>query len=300
MAPTEPRTGTNHMDGSDNTFRLTDWLFWIYNAIVVILLLLMGNHVEGRWVYLGANFGLIILSVLLIHLRHRFPGSPVFSILRNWYPLLYFFFLHWESGMIGDILFQGSFDSLVAAWDYALFGDYLHNILYRYQPIWFSEFIHFTYFFYYLLLIAPALLLYRDDREKFASYVFDVSLFYLIQYTIFYMFPVIGPIEHHYAKFPDGVLFIPLMKILYVLGDSPGGAVPSSHVSVALLSWYWLYKIKPRLALPSLFLVACLVFSTVYLSFHYAIDAVAGLIFGVLLIRFLDYLRSRYGEYALR
>jgi len=202
--------------------------------------------------------------------------------------------------MIGDLFFRGTFDSLVASWDIALIGDYLHDILYQFQPVWFSEFIHFTYFFYYILLVAPALLLYWDDRTRFAQYIFDVSLLYLIQYTIFYMFPVVGPIEMHYTKFPDGFLFIPLMKILYVIGDSPGGAMPSSHVSIAILAWYWLYKIKPLWAWISVFFVLCLVFSTVYLSFHYAIDAVIGFFLGVLFVLITESLRRKYRNLSFK
>lgn len=284
------------MDGSSAQHRWSDWLFWIYNAIVVIFLLLMGNHVEQRWLYLCSNIALIFLSLFLIHQRLRRPHSSFWEFARNWYPFVYFFYLHWESGMIGDLFFQGSFDALVASWDFAVIGDYLYDVLYQYQPIWFSEFIHFTYFFYYLLLLSPALLLFWRDRDRFARYIFDVSLLYLIQYTIFYMFPVIGPIELHYAKFPDGLMFIPLMKILYIIGDSPGGAMPSSHVSIAVLAWYWLYKIKPVLAWISVFFVLCLIFSTVYLSFHYTIDAVAGFLLGILFILLMEFLGKKYGR----
>lgn len=286
------------MDGSNTDVKWSDWFFGIYNAVLVILLLLMGNHVHNRWLYFLSNLALILLSVLLIRGHHSYPEKKVLRFFRHWYPFLYFFYLHWESGMVGDLLFQGSFDAIVAAWDVALFGDYLHDILYRFQPLWFSEFIHFTYSFYYLLLLAPAFYLYQVDFHKFSQYVFDVSLLYLLHYTLFYMFPVIGPIEYHYAKFPDGLMFIPLMKFLYIIGDSPGGAMPSSHVSVAILSWYWLYKITPVLAWMAAFLVLCLIFSTVYLSFHYAIDAVAGLLVGTLFVLLMHWLRKTYHNHA--
>ncbi len=279
------------MTGSDSPYRLSDILFWSYNGVVAIFLLLTGHRVEYRWWFFLSNLSLIVLNILLIHLHHRHPGSRGLQIARNWYPFFYFSYLHWESGMLRYMFHTHTFDPLVKSWDLALLGDYLHNILYQYQPIWFSEFIHFTYFFYYVLILIPPLLYYRDDMTRFAQYMFDITLLYLIHYTIFYVFPVVGPIALHLERFQDGILFIPLMKILYIVGDSPGGAMPSSHVSVALLAWYWLWRYKIWMGAAASFFVLCLIFSTVYLSYHYAIDTVAGLLAGTLFILAMTILR---------
>jgi len=299
MVSGKPPSGTLFMAGSDYSsfHKPSDWLFWIYNTLVAVFLLLMGYRITYRWLYLLSNIALIVLSAVLIIYTRRYPHAKWLRFLRQWYPFGYFFYLHWESGMIGKLFFNHRFDYLVASWDFSLFGDYLHNILYQFQPLWFSEFIHFTYFFYYILLFLPAVILYfQGDHLRFRNYVFDVSLLYLIHYTVFYIFPVVGPIEHHLSKFPDGVLFIPLMKLFYKIGDSPGGAMPSSHVSVAVLGWFWMLHIRRRWMPVLTFLVVCLIFSTVYLSYHYAIDSLVGFIVGVLFVVAMQYLRRRYGR----
>ena len=287
------------MDGYKFTpgHRPTDWLFWSYNAIVVIFLILMGNRVEFRWLYLCSNLILIVASVIIIRMATRYPHNRIIRFLRHWYPFGYFFYLHWESGMIGLLFFDHRLDPIVAGWDLAIFGDYLHNILYQFQPLWFSEFIHFTYFFYYILMIMPALILYlRNEELRFRNYLFELSLLYLIHYTIFYMFPVEGPIDLHLERFPDGLIFIPMMKIFYHIGDSPGGAMPSSHVSVAILSWWWMLHIRRRWMALLTFLTICLIFSTVYLSYHYAIDSVAGFLVGSVFVFVMSLLKKRYGR----
>jgi membrane-associated phospholipid phosphatase len=286
------------MDGYKRDFRITDWLFYNYNATVVILLILRGHHVEYRWLFCLSNILLIVFINVIVN-RWRFkPELKLRTLLRDWYPYLFFFYLHWESGMIGDLLFVGTFDPMVEQWGHSIVGSSLHKILYNYQPLWFAEFVHFSYFFYYILIILPAYFLYKDDNPQFHNFIFDISLLFLIHYTIFYMFPVVGPIEQHLTKFPDGLFFIPIMKFIYHIGDSPGGAMPSSHVTVSIMAWYWLYLIRPKLAWPLLFLTISLIFATVYLSYHYAIDSIVGVIFGIIFLYTMEFLRNKYGDRA--
>ncbi len=286
------------MVGSDRGYRYSDCLFWCYNSIVVIFLVLSGHRVDHRWALLSSNVGLILLSVAIIRVYWRQPENTLFRFARHWYPFFYFSYLHWESGMIRHLFHPHSFDALVKYWDLSLFGDYLHNILYQFQPIWFAECIHFTYFFYYILIFLTGLLLYRSDLRNYKRYIFDITILYLAHYTVFYVFPVVGPIDLHLARFPDGVIFIPLMKFLYRVGDSPGGAMPSSHVSVAVLAWVWLYRYSKKIAMMASVFTVSLIFSTVYLSYHYAIDTVAGFAVGVFFVVLMFFLRRRYGEYS--
>ncbi|MEJ2049693.1 MAG: phosphatase PAP2 family protein, partial [Calditrichota bacterium] len=266
------QNGTDQMDGSETTtYRLSDIFFLSYNAVAVIFLILSGAAVEYRWWLLLSNLALILANVAVIQYHEIRPNNRLISFARLWYPFVYFSYLHWESGMLRHLFHLHSFDPLVRSWDLAIFGDYLHNILYQFQPLWFAEFVHFTYFFYYLLLLLPAFLYFRSDLRRFKNYIFDITLLYLIQYTVFYVFPVIGPIALHSTRFPNGVLFIPLMKFLYRMGDSPGGAMPSSHVSVAVLAWTWLWRYDKRYALALSLFTVSLFFSTVYLSYHYAV-----------------------------
>jgi membrane-associated phospholipid phosphatase len=82
----------------------------------------------------------------------------------------------------------------------------------------------------------------------------------------------------------SGGVFYNLVQCAHQAGERPTAAFPSSHVAIAMLvmlittklrMWRWLII----LAIPFIFL--CL--STVYIYAHYAIDAIAGLIFGTLL-----------------
>jgi len=287
------------MAGSDaTTYRWSDVFFLSYNTIVSVFLLLSGYGVEFRWWLLLSNIALILANVGVVRLHQLYATNRPLRIARNWYPFVYFSYLHWESGMLRHLFHSHSFDPLVRSWDLAIFGNYLHNILYQFQPLWFAEFVHFTYFYYYILLLLPGFLFFRHDMQRFKNYVFDITLLYLIQYTIFYVFPVIGPIALHSARFPDGVLFIPLMKFLYRVGDSPGGAMPSSHVSVAVLAWTWLYRYRKSYALALSLFTVSLIFSTVYLSYHYAVDAIAGFLLGVIFVIIMGLLRRNYGKYA--
>lgn len=289
------------MDGSNSLIeeiRGVDWLFWIYNSITLIFLIMMGREVNHRWLFALSNLALIFTSLLLIRFRINGFSTGFIDLLRNGYPYLYFFYLHWESGMIRYLFHSHSFDAIVQRWDLAVFGVHLNDILANFQPVWFSELISFSYFFYYLLMLLPFFLYRQNNNQKFRQFIFDISLLYLIHYFIFYLFPVLGPIQHHYEVFHDGVLFEPLMRMIYTLGDSPGGAMPSSHVAIAVLSLCWLFHGKKKVAWLVTPLLICLIFSTVYLSYHYAIDAVVGLADALLFYFVMQWLRIRFPKMA--
>ncbi len=287
------------MDGSNSSLttevRGVDWLFWIYNSITLALLLLFGGSVHNRWTFLASNFALLFISYFIIRFKVNGSANRWTIFLRNWYPYPYFFYLHWESGKINHLFFSHTFDPLVQQWDKAIFGVHLHDILYHFQPLWFSELIHFTYFFYYIIILLPAFLLYKNDFLSFKQFIYDISLLYLLHYFFFYVFPVLGPVTEHYVKFQHGVFFVPLMDLIYKIGDSPGGAIPSSHVSIAILSWCWIYLRRKTVAWCIFPILIGLIFSTVYLSYHYTIDAVSGLLVGLIFFFVMQWLRKKYG-----
>ena len=86
----------------------------------------------------------------------------------------------------------------------------------------------------------------------------------------------------------DGGLFYNLCMMAHHAGERPTAAFPSSHVAIATLVMLMagrmrMWKYMLFLSVPYVFL--CL--STVYIMAHYAIDAIAGLLFGLMLFLLL-------------
>lgn len=70
------------------------------------------------------------------------------------------------------------------------------------------------------------------------------------------------------------------MDFLFANGDLDGGAMPSSHVAGALVVVIYAFRYLRPWFWAALGLFVPVTFSTVYNSYHYATDIIAGLIAG--------------------
>jgi membrane-associated phospholipid phosphatase len=77
--------------------------------------------------------------------------------------------------------------------------------------------------------------------------------------------------------------FYNLAHRLLETGSSRGAAFPSSHVGVSFAQSAFAFVTAPRIAIVLVVLSASLALGAVYGGFHYATDALCGLIYGLLL-----------------
>jgi membrane-associated phospholipid phosphatase len=155
----------------------------------------------------------------------------------------------------------------------------------------------FTYSFYYFLLIILGLgLFFKKKIEELDNLTFTSAVAFYISFLGFILFPVEGPkhalMDLHNLEL-GGAFFTPLTQGLIEVAGIHGGAMPSSHVAVALVVLIYarrhvrfLYYI---LSLPILSLFV----STVYGRFHYVSDVVAGLLVGWVSILLCDKMSKR-------
>jgi len=144
-----------------------------------------------------------------------------------------------------------------------------------------SWLLHGCYLAYYAILYASPLGLWLSGRRDAARRtIFAVMVTFYICYVVFLFFPVAGPryafdLAHNAAT---GVWPARAAQWLLDRGDSWGAAFPSSHVAAAVVAALCALRYSRPLGLLLAPLTLGLVLSVVYGQFHYAVDAVAGLI----------------------
>jgi len=144
-----------------------------------------------------------------------------------------------------------------------------------------SWFLHACYLAYYAILYASPLGLWFSGRRDAARRtIFAVMVTFYICYVVFLFFPVAGPrytfdLAHNAAT---SVWPARATQWLLDLADSWGAAFPSSHVAAAVVAALCALRYWRPLGLLLTPLTVGLVLSVVYGQFHYAVDAVAGLI----------------------
>lgn len=173
-------------------------------------------------------------------------------------------------------------DALVMAWERALFPTNPSATLAPQLPsAALSEALHLAYAAYYLLVYLPPIALYlRGRRDTFVATVLALTLVYGICFVTYALFPVDGP---RYligpAAAPDGPVRTFVLALLDQ-GSSRGTAFPSSHVAASVVSALCALQYQRRLGTIVVLVTAALAVATVYGGFHYAVDALVGVILG--------------------
>jgi membrane-associated phospholipid phosphatase len=144
-----------------------------------------------------------------------------------------------------------------------------------------SEALHLAYAAYYLLVYLPPIALYlRGRRDEFVATVLALTIVYGVCFVTYAVLPVDGP---RYlvgpAAAPDG----PIRSFVLALldqGSSRGTAFPSSHVAASVVSSLCALQYQRRVGIVVTVVTTALTVATVYGGFHYAVDALVGVILG--------------------
>lgn len=170
------------------------------------------------------------------------------------------------------------------------------EFLFGYQPAlefsqkfpqkWFSELMFFGYFSYYLTPLAVIFALRNQPQQKINQFGLILIGSFVIYYLIFILIPAIGPqfywnSENNYVV-SQGLLG-DIIKIIQTHGEAPTAAFPSSHVGISVIILLWLYAHHKKLMWYILPFAIVLIFSTVYIKAHYAIDVIAGFLSGIII-----------------
>ncbi|MGH7702978.1 MAG: phosphatase PAP2 family protein [Gemmatimonadales bacterium] len=269
--------------------RPADWLIAGYNAVLALLWSQLWDQAwYAPWIC-AAHSAAALLPALFARSSTARPGAgKPMAALRGAYPLVWLLSFWTELGLLHPLGGSAGNDPLVAGLDLALFGDHLNLIWMPAMPqLWFSELMHLIYFAYYPLIFLPPILMGISGRsEALTDITFRLMVTYLGCYLFYLAFPVIGPATLMPSY--DGPLtqgfFYQLTHHARDAGDSLGTAFPSSHVAgsvtIAIVAWIWL---SPRIAGVVTAEAMGVVFATVYTQNHYAIDALAGIVWAVLL-----------------
>ncbi len=209
-------------------------------------------------------------------------------------------------------------DHLFASAEQAVFGCQPSLLFSQKAPWgWFSELMCLGYVSYFPLIALTTLYYFFQRYNEFLKASFIILTSFYIYYIIFILLPVTGPQFYYLAVgtdqiaagvFPNvgdwflthsermaspgwsGGLFYHLLDMAHDAGERPTAAFPSSHVGVTtILMMLAFHTRSKRLILTMLpfYILMCL--ATVYIYAHYAIDAIAGLITGILLYYFLKF-----------
>lgn len=252
--------------------------------------------------HLAATFILILLIFFVDQWPYQF--RPSFFILpakflRDWHPLFLFTFLLFrEFTYLASAIFPYWMETHLIAFDLWLLGQPSYLLIAHHLPSWGIELMAFAYWSYYPLILGVITLHYfpppPTDLTKskqispssrtnsiFIGCMNQICLAFYCCYVLFMILPARSP-RHalnlgNKISFTGGIFF-DLVSMIQNYGAVVGAAFPSSHVAVAWVALLILrqnYRKLYRILLP---LVGTLTLSVFILQYHYALDAIAGIV----------------------
>ena len=171
------------------------------------------------------------------------------------------------------------------------------------------EAFNMGYWLYYPMVTVVTMYYFFKRPAKAERCSFIIMTAFILHYIIYIFLPVAGPqfyfpvigeaaagcgayenIGNYFNLHPEisiaqegkGVFFTELVNIAQRAGERPTAAFPSSHIGVSLVMIILAFKANRKLfaALLPVFVLLCC--ATVYIKAHYLVDAMAGLLSGML------------------
>lgn len=268
-------------------------VFYLFLSILNILY----RSVIPEWFYfVQMNFLIIFVAFLLAFLECTY-NKRVFKLVHYLYiaPLIFFTFKELYY-MIVPIR-QQDFDWLFISIDRFLFGGDPTVFMYQFAHPILTEFLQIVYGIFYLLPIILVLVLLRNRRFLAADYaVFSLIYGFYLSYLGYFLLPAVGPrfTLHDFSELNTelpGLLLTPYIRAIIDAGESiPAGTLnpavvvqrdvfPSGHTMITLITMFLSVRLKSRSRYFLLPVGSLLIFSTVYLRYHYVIDLIGGLVF---------------------
>ena len=266
--------------------RPVDLATLFYLLFIAAMIMLFRDRIAGWGWYVVKHCAAALVIVALI--RTAEDRRDWLGVLRHWYPVLVFFPLFAEMNQLVNMFFPFWANTWLIKLDYALFG--VH------PTVWFesvatpalTELMVIFYLTYFLLIPAAALPLYLKKKgREFDSLMFNTSLAYYLSFVAFLFFPAVSPritMAHLQGGPLEGGLLIGLLDWVQSFGGIHGGAFPSSHVAVAFAILFSAYRYERRVFYALLPFVLGLAVSTTYCRYHYAVDAIAGALLGLVAV----------------
>lgn len=227
----------------------------------------------------------IIGFVFLMDFWEKRSKSKVLSFIRDWYGIALFLYYFETASAFNRVIFPDFIDDFFVAIDQWIFG-YQPAVEWglRYDHWLISEIFHFAYFSYYLMGLFY-LWVYIKKRDLFYRYVFQLCFVFYVCYITYNILPVIG------GRYLEGMMeltqqyqhgpFTHIMAFIYRMSPHLGGAFPSSHVAIAIVVTMSAFHYCRKTGWYILPVTILLTISTVYGHYHYFIDTIFGIFYGI-------------------
>lgn len=257
--------------------RPMDFVTMIYQIIVMFIILFNFRAVHSAFWFIIYH----ILVIIFLWWLAMTDDTPLFKWLKNWNPIILVPINFSELRYVVHNVHPKDFDNLLIQIDYRIFGVHPTVWMEKWANPWLTEYLQIIYTtFYFLPIILAIYLLKKNQIEQFKYFIFVIVLAYYISYLGYFSVPALGPrftLDHLQTNPVTGIWIADILKdTLNRLESIQRDAFPSGHTAITLLTMIYARKYYKTYFWVLMVVGTSLVFSTVYLRYHYVIDVLAG------------------------
>lgn len=267
-----------------------------FSFFLILLHIIFYNKIENAltWIFIDL---MVIGFAFSISYLEALNDLKVWRIVHYWYiaPIILITFRQLFF-MIKPIRVY-DYDHLFISIDRWIFGTDPTHLLYQISNPVLTEILQIVYGMFYLLPIILGLSLLKKDRFVALDFaLFSVIYGFYLSYLGYFALPGIGPrfTLHDFNTINQtlpGLFFTNHLREMTNTSEGiPVGTInpaavvqrdvfPSGHTMITLIVMYLSIKLKSRSRFFFIPIGSLLIFSTVYLWYHYVIDLIGGLLF---------------------
>lgn len=259
--------------------RPSGYLTLSFTSMLLIIIILFMSKIEKPYYPLLTYIFVALLQILRPPVKGWDIAMPFISVVMIFDSL----------GYVVHPLNPVDIDPVLLKLDYLITGTYPTVSLQRFINPWVTEVMQLAYTSYYFIPVILGISLKNKNKEaEFEKSLFLLLFCFYLSYVGYILFPALGPrfyIGHLHTVELKGVLLMETIhELLNKLEGIKRDAFPSGHAAVALLCLILAYRFERKLFWILLPVVVLLIFSTVYLRYHYVVDVIAGVILTIIVL----------------
>ena len=231
--------------------------------------------------FLNLTFIAVILIISRLHGRWN---NRAFTFLRDWYPLPLLITIYLELGRLVPLVNPHDADGLLIEIDRGMFLGHDPTVLLENITVpLVTEFLQIVYASFYLLPFALSILVYwKGRRETFHTVASAIIIGFYVSYVGYFLTPAIGPrytLDHLQNLQLTGLVSFDFIR--WILDSASGimrDCCPSGHTMLSLVTVFLAWRYERKFTSIALAWSIVLIFSAVYLRYHYVIDVIIGIV----------------------
>lgn len=274
------------------------------------------GKIENVWAVLLLNFTSIFFVLATPKINFRYNTSFT-KVLHSFYFVPLFYLGYSQIHIYIPLLNHSNYDSTLAKLDFMLFGVNPTQWIYQFENKYLTEYLQIFYSAFQLILLYVAVNFYiKKDYKNFHLYTMALMFGFYLSYFSYIFFPAIGPRfeVHNFLNTDKELPGILVTQYLRDVINSANGVtagttdyfqtvkkdcMPSGHTMMSLVATYMCFKLNSRLKWFLVLSTASIMFSTIYLRYHYVVDMIAGIILSILVFFLLPTLEKLFRKLGI-